>query len=104
MTKKDSFDNKSGIRTIDKGDLWEVSVVTFPMNDQARIDAVKSIDDITDFKSAERYLRDSCGLSRSASVAFVSRVNGLKQSDSGVDKEAKQIEEALLARFLTIKA
>lgn len=104
MTKQDSYDNKSGVRTITKGDLWEVSVVTFPMNDQARIDAVKSIDAITDLKSAETYLRDSCGLSRSAATAFVSKLNGLKQSDSGVDTEAKQIEEALIARFLTIKA
>ena len=104
MTKQDSFDKQTGIRTIDKGDLWECSVVTFPMNDQARIDAVKSIDEISDLKSAETYLRDSCGLSRSAATAFVSKLNGLKQSDSGMDTEAKQIEEALVARFLTIKA
>jgi uncharacterized protein len=104
MTKDDSYDSKSGIRTIIKGDLWEVSVVTFPMNDQARIDAVKSIDEIIDLKSAETYLRDSCGLSRSAATAFVSKLNGLKQSDSGLDKEAKQLVDALTMRVLQIKA
>lgn len=103
MTKDDSYDAKSGIRTINKGDLWEVSVVTFPMNDKARIDAVKSIDEVIDLKSAETYLRDSCGLSRSAATAFVSKLNSLKQSDSGVDLEAKRLTELLIADVLQYK-
>jgi len=104
MTKEDSYDTKSGIRTITKGDLWEVSVVTFPMNDQARIDAVKSIEQITDLKSAETYLRDSCGLSRSAATAFVSKLNSLKQSDSDADLEAKRLIDALTMRVLQVKS
>lgn len=104
MTRQDSFDQKTGIRTINKADLWEVSLVTFPCNDQARIDSVKSIDEIIDLKSAERYLRESCGLSRSAAVAFMSRLNGLKQSESVVDKEAKQLIEALSSRLNLVKA
>lgn len=40
-----------------------------------------TIEQITDLKSAERYLRDS-GLSRSAAVAFMARVKHLGQSDS----------------------
>lgn len=104
MTRADSYDQVSGVRTITKGDLWEVSVVTFPMNDQARIDAVKSIDEITDLKSAETYLRDSCGLSRSAATAFVSKLNSLKQSDSDADLEAKRLVDALTMRVLQVKS
>lgn len=104
MTREDSYDQKTGIRTIKKGDLWECSLVTFPMNDDARIEAVKSIDLITDFKSAEHYLRESGGLSRSESVAFVSRVKSLMQRDSADDAEAKQLIEALTRRNAALKA
>ena len=95
---------QTGVRTIKKGDLWEVSLVTFPCNDSARINTVKNIEEVTDLKSAERYLRDSCGLSRSAAVAFMSRLNGLKQSDSAKDTEAKQLIDLLSDRYAILKA
>lgn len=82
MTREDSYDQKTGIRTIKKGDLWEVSLVTFPMNDSARVAVVKSIEEIESLSSAERYLRDSGGLSRAQAVAFVSRIKSLAQSES----------------------
>jgi HK97 family phage prohead protease len=104
MTREDSYDQKTGVRTIKKGDLWEVSLVTFPCNDSARISTVKNIEEVTDLKSAERYLRDSCGLSRSAAVAFMSRLNGLKQSDSAKDTEAKQLIDLLSDRYAILKA
>ena len=34
-------DPKSGVRRLDKIDLWEISVVTFPMLPDARVSAVK---------------------------------------------------------------
>jgi uncharacterized protein len=34
-------ENKSGIRRISKVDLWEISVVTFPMMPEARVSALK---------------------------------------------------------------
>jgi HK97 family phage prohead protease len=104
MTREDSYDQKSGIRTIKSADLWEVSMVTFPCNDKARIEVVKSLEQINDFKSAEHYLRESCGLSRSESVAFVSRVKSLMQRDSVDDAEAKQLVDALTRRYSVIKA
>lgn len=104
MTREDSFDQKTGVRTIKKADLWECSLVTFPMNDEARIESVKSIAQINDFKSAEHFLRESGGLSRSESTAFVSRIKSLTQRDSADDNEAKQLIEALNRRFTVIKA
>ncbi len=40
--RKSSFDEKTGIRTLTALDLMEISLVTFPANDQARADAVKA--------------------------------------------------------------
>ena len=41
MTREDSYDRITRIRTLKKVDLWEVSLVTFPANDAARIQGVK---------------------------------------------------------------
>src|SRR5690606_37496669 len=41
IPREASYDEKTGIRTLTKVDLEEVSLVTFPANDDARIDAIK---------------------------------------------------------------
>jgi HK97 family phage prohead protease len=41
-TVKGNTDRKSGIRHLSEVDLWEISVVTFPMQPDARVSAVKS--------------------------------------------------------------
>lgn len=43
-TKYD-IDNESGVRSLTEVKLYEVSVVPFPMNEQAKITAVKSIEE-----------------------------------------------------------
>lgn len=43
-TLKDRFDRPKGIRYLEELDLPEISVVTFPMNDRARVSAVKHED------------------------------------------------------------
>lgn len=83
MTREDSYDQKTGIRTIKKADLWEVSVCTFPMNDQARIGAVKTIEEIGDLNGAELYLREVGGVSRSEAKALVSRVLAIARREVG---------------------
>jgi len=70
-------------RTLKKIDLLEVSIVTFPANPKARVEAVKALEGIQSLADAERYLRDACGLSRSDAVTLVSRIKGIGQSDSG---------------------
>lgn len=44
-TRKSEIDETTGIRTITNIDLWELSIVTFPANDRARIGGVKSAAD-----------------------------------------------------------
>lgn len=79
-------------RTLKRVDLFEVSVVTFPANDEARVDAVKAaerIEVISTLSEAEDYLRDACGLSRTQARAFVSRVKGLRPRDAELLDAAK---------------
>lgn len=81
-------------------DLWEVSVVTFPACDEARIDNVKSIferGDIPPPKEIERVLRD-VGLSRTQSKAFMAGgYSSLKQRE--VDNEQENALNILKSIF-----
>lgn len=54
-TIKAVWDEQSGVRQLLDVDLWEGSIVTFPMNEMAMIDAVKGDLTITD---VERILRE----------------------------------------------
>lgn len=78
VTRDDSYDRVTGIRTLKKVDLWEVSLVTFPANESARISGVKSIETIESLADAEAFLRDAGGLSRREATAFVSRIKSLR--------------------------
>jgi hypothetical protein len=104
VTREDSWDQKTGIRTIKKADLWECSLVTFPMNDKARVSSVKSIEEINDFKSVESYLRDAGSLSRTESKALIARIKSLALRDAAADEEASQLIAALGRRTELIKS
>ncbi|HFC8836764.1 TPA: HK97 family phage prohead protease [Neisseria subflava] len=77
-------------------DLWEVSVVTFPANEEATVDNVKSAlagGGLPTLPEFEKFLRDA-GFSKSQSVAIAS--HGLRQLlRDADDTEAKEIESAL---------
>ena len=92
VSRDDSFDRVTGIRTLKKIDLWEVSLVTFPANESARVQGVKTIDIIEDLRTAEQYLRDS-GMSRREAVAFIAKTRELMQRESA-DAEAKKLIDA----------
>lgn len=81
QTREDSYDQKLGIRTIKKGDLYECSLVTFPMNDDSRVAAVKTIEEIGDLSGFELYLREVGGVSRSQAKALVSRMFNLARRE-----------------------
>lgn len=85
VTREDSYDRVTGIRTLKKVDLWEVSVVTFPANPSAQISSVKSvIDAIETMRDAETFLRDVGRLSNAQAAAFISRfksMSGQRDSD-----------------------
>lgn len=78
VTREDSYDRVTGIRTLKKVDLWEVSLVTFPANDAARVATVKSIETIKSFADAEAFLREAGGLSKREAVAVLARIKSLQ--------------------------
>ncbi|WP_299733862.1 HK97 family phage prohead protease [uncultured Endozoicomonas sp.] len=83
------WDKDKGAWMLKEIDLWEVSLVTFPANDEARISEVKNAlkrGESVSPKQIERVLRD-VGLSRSQAKAFMSEgYTALKQRDA--DDEA----------------
>jgi len=76
--RDDSYDEKTRLRTLKKLDLVEISIVTAPANDEARIDAIKArlahgaLPELPDF---ERFLREA-GFSKSQAAVIANR--GLK--------------------------
>ena len=74
ISKAWSYDVETDVRTLTEVDLWEVSLVTFPANQDARVTSVKSSPDTLNLpKDAELFLRDA-GFSKADATAFVSRV------------------------------
>lgn len=62
-TLKSSMDEETGIRTLTELELWEVSLVTFPANDAARVMGVKTAD-FPEEREFDEWLRRDAGLSR----------------------------------------
>lgn len=84
VSRDDSVDRVTGIRTLKQVDLYEGSIVTFAMNGLAQVSAVKSqINELESLADAERFLRDAGGLSKAEAVAFIGRIKSLQsRSDS----------------------
>jgi len=83
------WDDKQGVRILKEVELHEVSLVTFPMNESARIQTVKAriaAGEVISKSDLEAILRDA-GLSRRVSKAIVAEGHaGISQRD--VDDQA----------------
>lgn len=101
MTREDSYDKLTGIRTLKRVDLWEVSLVTFPANDEARVSAVKQIEAAQTLADIEGYLREAGGLSRSAALAVIARIKTIFR---GEHDEMASLKAALLKRGEAIQS
>lgn len=79
FTKRDGKE----VRELKVIDLWEVSLVTFPANDAARVTGVKGIGDLETVRDVEEYLRDA-GLTRSEAKGLISQVKtvSLREADT----------------------
>lgn len=86
-TLEDSMDPDTGIRTLIKVNLREISVVVFPMNDSAIITSVKSfsdeIDNLNTISDAEKLLREASSLSRKDATAFIAVMKRIAQREAG---------------------
>lgn len=81
QVRDESYDRVTGINTLKKLELWEVSLVTFPANDAARVTDVKSVDDITTLKEAEAYLREAGGFSKSQALGLIARIKAATRGE-----------------------
>jgi HK97 family phage prohead protease len=73
--RESSFDEKTGIRTLTKLDLVEVSLVTFPANDDARVEAVKfklAHGQLPTIREFEKLLREA-GFSKQQAAAVATK-------------------------------
>lgn len=91
---RDETDSKSGVRRLFEVKLYEASLVTFPAADSARVQNVKSIEEMQTLSDCEERLRDS-GFSKSEAVAFVSRIKAIAMRSDSADAEAKTVSDAL---------
>ncbi|MEM1376193.1 MAG: HK97 family phage prohead protease [Pseudomonadota bacterium] len=66
-------DAATGTRLITKADLWEISVVTFPMLPQARVSDVKSARALPTTRTFERWLVREAGFSRSQARTIITK-------------------------------
>ena len=104
--RESSFDEKTGIRTLKRVDLVEISLVTFPANDEARIDAVKSKiahGELPSLNEFERFLREA-GFSKTKAAVIANRgLAHLLRSESAGDQanepEATKALSAVLSGF-----
>lgn len=95
-------DARSGTRKLIKVDLWEISVVTFPMLPEARIRSVKG-GALPSERTFERWLRRDAGLSRSQARLVIAKgyraLSVTRDADGLKPAEAK----ALLRRIARAK-
>lgn len=91
-TTKSSFDEQSGLRSLIELDLWEVSPVTFPANESARVTSAKSAD-IKTIRDFEGFLREA-GFSRAAATAIAAHGFKATQGDPAADSDDKQGDPA----------
>lgn len=71
-TRKSETDDESGLRTLTDIELWEVSIVTFPANDPARITGVKADGTWPTEREFEGLLRDA-GFSRTDAKSIIAK-------------------------------
>ncbi|MCZ7595257.1 MAG: HK97 family phage prohead protease [Hyphomicrobium sp.] len=106
-TVKGRRDRQSGVRRLEKIDLWEISVVTFPLLPEARVAAMKSrpfAGTSPTEREFERWLTRDAGLARAEARALMSAgfkgLKALRDAGRGIDEEttlASRIREAARA-------
>ena len=95
-------DSRSGVRKLEKVDLWEISIVTFPMLPEARVETVKSqpfAGRPPTEREFERWLTQDAGFTRSEARAVMR--DGLKGLKPLRDAGPGSVWEARLLMQMT---
>ena len=100
-------DRVTGVRNLEQVDLWEISVVTFPMHPEARIASVKSqpfVGALPTERTFERWLTRDAGLTRSEARAIsrsgLKGLQALRDARGGTSDEARLVERLKTATEL----
>lgn len=95
-TKQASQEGGGSVRRLDELDLFEISLVTFPMLPDAVVTAIKSVD-WTNKRDIEQALRDVLGLSQSEAKAFIAEgfagLHAKRDVDNVADDEPGDLQE-----------
>ncbi|MCP4888497.1 MAG: HK97 family phage prohead protease [Planctomycetaceae bacterium] len=96
------YDSEKDAFILSKIDLWELSLVTFPTNDEARVQDVKRAFEsgsIPDEKLVERLLRDA-GFSRQQAKAVMCKgYSGIGQREADNDVECIKAAQSIIDRL-----
>jgi len=98
--RADSYDEKTRIRTLTKLDLQEISIVTFPANEDALIDTVKqklASGELPTLPQFEKLLREAGFSSSQAKAIANGGLSKLLRREVGNDEEANTVKRALAA-------
>ena len=85
VTKQASQEGNGSVRRLDEVDLYEISLVTFPMNEKATVTDVKSL---TTEREFERFLRDAGYSRKEATAIALHGFKGLTDTRDAVADEA----------------
>ena len=98
-TVKAKAEAKSGLRRIVEADLWEISVVTFPMLPGARVASVKSAGGrkLPTVREFERWLTRDAGLTRGEAKAVIA--HGFARLATGQDAGRRDADNRLAGRI-----
>lgn len=87
----EEIDGKS-IRKLDKVKIWEISLVTFPMNNQANVTSMKALDfsNVSKLSDVEDMLK-SKGFTDKESKTLISKITEIKKIESDSQSEKSVI-------------
>lgn len=78
VSRDDSWDRVTEVRTLKRVDLYEGSIVTFPMNPMAGVTDIKTaMAALESLADVEKLLREEGGFSKAKAAALVARIKAL---------------------------
>lgn len=96
------YDEKTGVRILRDVNLWEVSLVTLPANDEARVSDVKNLlfaGELPTQREFEKFLRDA-GFSQKQAKAVISQgykaIADQRDGDFTIDEDTQESVSKLI--------
>lgn len=99
-------DWKEGVRVIKELEIYEISVVTIPMNPNAVITGIKTLEELSTIGEIEDFLKEK-GLSGNERKTIISKIKSINETDDDNDSESKEVnlsdEELKTIKYLIEK-